>query len=396
MFKSRLDLSWLLVLTVSVIFVPAPAVFGAEEIDGRVRGYVPPPTELFLVDGHWTPYTPPQPPEGSQVHVVVVGDTLWDLATHYYGDPYLWPVIWDANRYITYSHWIYPGDPLVVPPQPHVISDEGIKAGYPEPPVDDLGSGSITPVEPVRQAEVAEEAAPEEAEPTGPILLPAAEQQELACSPQLMDHFDPGPLVISAREEPEKLLQSTGDIIYLSAGRDFGISPGEEYAVVRNEGLVQHPHTGRNLAHYVQRLGRIRVIAVQARSATAEIISSCDGIKVGDHLAHYREMPIPMVERIPLQQLYTPTPRRLNGLVIVAAELGASIAGAGDIIGIDLGTRAGVTAGDRILFWRGGEANAPRRVLAQGVVLVTHAGGSVVKILESRTEVYLGDQAEVL
>ncbi|MDQ7087944.1 MAG: hypothetical protein Q9Q13_08840 [Acidobacteriota bacterium] len=39
---------------------------------------------------------------------------------------------------------------------------------------------------------------------------------------------------------------------------------------------------------------------------------------------------------------------------------------------------------------------SPRRVVAQGVVLVTNAGGSMVKILESRAEVRVGDAAEVL
>ena len=72
-----------------------------------------PPETLRLVGDHWTPYDPPSPesfPEGSTVHIIVPGDTLWALADHYLNDPYLWPQIWDVNQYITDSHWIYPGD----------------------------------------------------------------------------------------------------------------------------------------------------------------------------------------------------------------------------------------------------------------------------------------------
>ena len=76
-----------------------------------------PPRDLHFVDGHWTAWNPPAPPPGEQVHVIARGDTLWDLAAKYYGDPYLWPQIWEKNQYILDAHWIYPGDPLVLGPQ---------------------------------------------------------------------------------------------------------------------------------------------------------------------------------------------------------------------------------------------------------------------------------------
>ena len=31
-------------------------------------------------------------------HIVVGGDTLWDLAQRYCGDPFDWRRIWEANR----------------------------------------------------------------------------------------------------------------------------------------------------------------------------------------------------------------------------------------------------------------------------------------------------------
>ena len=53
---------------------------------------------------------------------IAPGDTLWDLAEEHLGDPYFWPQIWEVNSYIGDPHWIYPGDPLVIP-QPAVISE---------------------------------------------------------------------------------------------------------------------------------------------------------------------------------------------------------------------------------------------------------------------------------
>ena len=73
-----------------------------------------PPSGLKLVDGHWTAWEPPTPPEGAKVHVVVSGDTFWSLAAANLGNPYLWPQIWEKNQYVRDAHWIYPGDPLVM------------------------------------------------------------------------------------------------------------------------------------------------------------------------------------------------------------------------------------------------------------------------------------------
>jgi hypothetical protein len=76
-----------------------------------------PPQDLHQVGDHWTAWNPPEPPAGTQVHVVAKGDTLWDLAAHYYGNPYLWPQLWERNQYVLDAHWIYPGDPLVLGPE---------------------------------------------------------------------------------------------------------------------------------------------------------------------------------------------------------------------------------------------------------------------------------------
>lgn len=46
------------------------------------------------------------------IHTVRRGDTLWDLSSRYYGNPYNWPRVWSYNPQIENPHWIYPGDQI--------------------------------------------------------------------------------------------------------------------------------------------------------------------------------------------------------------------------------------------------------------------------------------------
>ena len=55
-----------------------------------------------------TPGTGLQTSEG--VHIAVEGDTLYGLASRYFGDPAVWPRLWALNPHVTNPHWIYPGD----------------------------------------------------------------------------------------------------------------------------------------------------------------------------------------------------------------------------------------------------------------------------------------------
>lgn len=47
-------------------------------------------------------------------YVVKDGDTFWDLAFEFTGDPFEWPFLWEGNPHIKNPHLIYPGDQLLI------------------------------------------------------------------------------------------------------------------------------------------------------------------------------------------------------------------------------------------------------------------------------------------
>lgn len=60
--------------------------------------------------------TPAAPAPAAADHTVVRGETLWELAQRYLGNPYSWPSIHELNRTLVPDpHWIYPGQQLRMP-----------------------------------------------------------------------------------------------------------------------------------------------------------------------------------------------------------------------------------------------------------------------------------------
>ena len=398
-----------------------PAAVVAATPNAPSEGSARPPRTGKMVGDHWTPYEPPAAesfPQGSTLHVIVAGDTLWDLSTRYLENPYLWPQIWEVNQYVTDSHWIYPGDPLLIPGKPTVIGENG--PATPEPAIEMLEppSGPGAMQEP---GSVAEPPTSVRLAPVGPVLAPVADASDVYCSNYIVHDFEKPALQVREREDASRTILGTGDIVFLNQGMSAGLNAGDEFTAVINEGSVLHPITGAVVGDSIRQVGRVKVVALQKSTATAQIVQACDGIEVGTMLLPYEEIPVPLATPAEFQRYGVQISGENTGYIVDVTPEKWNI-GKGDIVNIDLGSEAGLQPGDVLTIFRdwggsiefastesyieGQQARAERvieegaveagenaqAILGQLVVLRTQDRTATAKVVLSVREMSLGDR----
>lgn len=354
-------------------------------------GELPPPLEAEMtIAEHWSknPY-PRSVAAGSRLHVVVKGDTLWDLAEHYYNNPFLWPQIWDANKYIPNAHWIYPGDPIVIPPLTP-ISEEQIAKETPteQVPGGEEGEGQGGPAIPPPQAK----------------RYPIATDTDLYCSGYIVKDTGAWKLkVLGSEENNQKVALSMFDVIYLNQGEAEGISPGDEFTIIHKIRSLEHPVTLATLGEYVIQTGRVKVVATQEHTATAQITFSCDATTIGDYLIPFEPKEVPLLSDLPPVDRFSPEGPNAKGYIVFAKDDVQSM-GSEYQVQIDLGGKDGIAPGTRLVVYRTDRKiydesktrhDIPRKVLGEIVIFSVQDSTSTGRIIQMYDFAVPGDRVEI-
>jgi hypothetical protein len=355
----------------ALLLALAPSAAGAQE--------APPPSGLLIgpatVAPHWSKNKYPETiPEGAYYYIVVRGDTLWDISARFLKNPYLWPQIWNENRYIRDAHWIYPGDPIIIPKILLVAEGAGV-AG---------------------PTGVGEEEAEADLAP-GDVLYPITEAATMQCAPYVVQEPEDDSLQILGSEEgAAKSAYTERDILYLNKGSNAGIKAGDVFTFHQAVYDVRHPVNNSKLGTKVETTGWGRVILVQENASSLVVEAVCDDIHAGDYLRTFEKVNVPLVLRRPPADRLTPPSGKAHGYVVDQAA-DAMIAGAGNLVTIDLGTEAGLAPGNVLVIYRTmyPSVPTPRNVIGEVAVLATRERTAVTKVIYSRDAVMNGDEVEL-
>ncbi|HEY0783319.1 MAG TPA: LysM peptidoglycan-binding domain-containing protein, partial [Thermoanaerobaculia bacterium] len=352
---------------------------------------------------------------GVQVYVIVRGDTLWDLAKRFYTDPYLWPQLWEKNKYIQDAHWIYPGDPLVLGPEvtPGSTQAAASTPSGEETPV--TTPGGRRPEEPMPAPEVngvlssgAAAGAP----------TPLGSESDIYCSGYIGETNEQYQFSITGSEyevmsptlgvtrnnvsgvygpvSTVKYDLSTGDIVYLDGGRAQGLQAGNLFSVVAADRAVTDPVRGGVVGRFNRYLGRVRVLSVQDSTAIGEIVQACDPILTGARLRAFEPEPVPLGRPTAMRPVNLPAPaeKLRDAPVIVYSRDDIVSLGQDHVVFIDRGSEQDVVPGDVFTIYRQNRPGLPPVVLGELAVLSVQKRFSTAKIIASRYPIYIGDRLD--
>jgi len=234
-------------------------------------------------------------------HTVKKGDTLWDIAGHYYGDPFLWPLVYEANKNIIQDpHWIYPDQIFAVPPyqgeETRAVISETTETAE-KPITSTTPQGKLTPAPeeiPEKQKEIKVISVLKA--PTGTKTKKTVRKITLI-APQTFSFakslaYSAGYITKKQDFNIGKIVQGVGvikraqfamnDRVAVNKGIEDGIKEGDIYTVYRMGEGVYQPITDEYLGRIVEILGDIKILKTKKHTGVARILRSFDSIKPGD------------------------------------------------------------------------------------------------------------------
>ena len=259
-------------------------------------------------------------------HVVVRGDTLWDISGKFLQHAWCWPQVWDMNReQIRNPHWIYPGQVVYFD-----RVNRRLRLGSPSG--SGIGTERISPH--IRMQGLGKDAIP-------------------AISSAAIEPFLSQPLIIE-----ENQLQGTPRIVAAQEGHVF-LGKGDKayvrgdlgndtaFQVFRPGSPLKDPETKKIIGYEAVFLGTVKLDKPDPTGNSAHVfnvVSTKQEMGVGDRLM--AAPPTPMLNYVP-----HPPDRQIDARV-VSIYGGVANAGQSQIVTVNRGKADGIDVGTVLQLYR--------------------------------------------
>ncbi len=222
-------------------------------------------------------------------HTVVKGECLWFIAGDYYNDPFLWPVIYEANKdSIANPHWIYPGEVFVIP---NVPAEQASKLPIEEGLVMEVkGTKSRLEEEAKATKGMISKGRRKTTEEAALFSVVKSENYAFTKKAAIIAGFISrdralgiGKVVDLIKNPPELKASSTvlGDEVKVNRGTSDGIEEGNVYVIFRWD---------RGVGRYgkiVRIKGFLKILDAEENISTARVTESYEKIEKGDEITEY-------------------------------------------------------------------------------------------------------------
>jgi hypothetical protein len=320
-----------------------------------------------------------------RIHIVVRGDTLWDISNAYLGTPWVWPSIWKDNGEIENPHLIYPGDHIWITPGE-------MRKVTPEEAAIMLSNLPPEPSEPAAQEDVAPLEAPEP--PAQPAIAEPAEYGSVrVANRESAGVITPEQMEASASivaRERERMMLAQEDEVYIGLG-EGQVQVGDQLTVFRTHEKVFDPDTGVLLGYHVEFLGWVEVTKTAPETSLVRIRMSDDGLQEGDRVMPRTPLPAEIALRA------SPD---VEGKISFFPQKRVVI-GYNDFVYLNRGSIDGLEVGSPLDVYRPGypveeevrneTVMVPDYVIGRLVVVRTEDESAVAWVMRSNTELALGD-----
>jgi hypothetical protein len=157
--------------------------------------------------------------------------------------------------------------------------------------------------------------------------------------------------ITGAAEVAEQVDFITHDLLYVDAGADRGLNPGDRFWIVTPQDDVVNPANGQYLGRFYQYRGRGEILCIQGRSATLRVIDSCTDIPMGAFLKKFEPIPIPLARKSPPAVACDPPSGKPQGRIVFSRDGVVALGQDTDVI-VDLGIANGLEPGDFLTIYR--------------------------------------------
>ncbi|HEX8176157.1 MAG TPA: hypothetical protein VF543_13640 [Pyrinomonadaceae bacterium] len=159
--------------------------------------------------------------------------------------------------------------------------------------------------------------------------------------------------IVGGEEEQEQRVYAQGDLVFINAGSNQGVTVGQEFSVVRPRGQFTSDFSRKKgyLGVYTQELGRLRVVDVKERVSVARVMHSCETMLLGDMLRAANERVAPFTRNETALNRFSDPTGKQRGRIVLARD-GREAPTVNDIIYIDLGTEDNIKPGDYFTVYR--------------------------------------------